>query len=89
MEGACHDGWEPHEEVIDRFDTAVARHTILAAACNRTLIIGTHGIALTIWLASRYSLHPSPAQFWAALRFPDIIDVDRAAGTAYRRRASA
>jgi hypothetical protein len=63
----------------------VARHAALAAARNQTLIIGTHGIALTIWLASRYSLHPSTAQFWAALRFPDIIDVDRTAGTISRR----
>lgn len=83
--GARHDGWEPHEEVIDRFDAAVARHTALAAACNKTLVIGTHGLAPTIWLASRYFLHPSPAQFWEALRFPDIIDVHRTAGTVSHR----
>jgi broad specificity phosphatase PhoE len=85
VQGARHDGWESHEEVTDRFDAAVARHAALAAACNRTLIIGTHGLAPTIWLASRYFLRPGPAQFWAALRFPDIIDVDRTAGTVSRR----
>jgi broad specificity phosphatase PhoE len=85
LEGARHDGWEPHQEVIDRFDAAAARHAVLAAACNQTLIIGTHGIAATIWLASKYSLRPSPARFWEALRFPDIIDVDRTGGMVSRR----
>jgi hypothetical protein len=85
VEGAHHHGWEPHQEVIDRFDAAVARHAVLAAARNQTLIIGTHGIAPTVWLASRYCLRPSPVQFWAGLRFPDVIDVDRTAGTVSRR----
>jgi hypothetical protein len=85
VQGARHDGWESHEEVTERFDAAVARHTAFAAASNRTLIIGTHGLAPTIWLAGRYSLHPNPAQFWAALRFADVIDVDRTSGDVSRR----
>ncbi|MEV0903104.1 hypothetical protein [Actinoplanes sp. NPDC049802] len=85
VQGARPDGWEAHEEVTARFDAAVARHAALAAACDRMLIIGTHGLAPTIWLASRYVLQPSPARFWAALRFPDIIDVDRTTGAVSRR----
>jgi len=85
VDGARHDGWELHQEVVERFDAAVARHTVLAAAGNSTLTIGTHGLAATVWLASRFPLHPSPAQFWAALRFPDIVDVVPAAGTLSRR----
>ncbi len=70
---------------VDRFDAAVARHAALAAAGNQILVIGTHGLAPTVWLASRVSLDPDPAHFWAALRFPDVIDVDLAGGTASRR----
>jgi hypothetical protein len=33
-------------------------------------------MAMTIWLARRYVLEPDPAQFWAALRFPDPVEID-------------
>jgi broad specificity phosphatase PhoE len=85
LEGVRHAGWEAHAEVVNRFDAAVARHAGLAAARNEILVIGTHGLAPTVWLASRVPLDPDPARFWAALRFPDIIDVDLAGGTAARR----
>jgi broad specificity phosphatase PhoE len=81
VEGVHHDGWEAHQDVIARFDAAVVRHASIAAARNATLIVGTHGLAPTVWLASRYRLEPDPAAFWAALRFPDIIEVDLAAAT--------
>ncbi len=86
VEGVCHDGWEPLAQVVSRFDAAVDRHAALAAAQDRPLVVGTHGLAPTVWLASRLALAPSPAEFWAALQFPDVIDVDLAAGTATRRR---
>jgi len=70
------DGWEPRDEVIARFDAAVARHAAAAAASGATLVIGTHGLVLTRWLASRVELRPSPADFWASLRFPDMIELD-------------
>ncbi len=73
--GTSHDGWEPHEAVAARFDAAVTRHAV--AAGDKVLVIGTHGLAPTVWLAGRFELKPSPAEFWAALRFPDLIDVDR------------
>jgi broad specificity phosphatase PhoE len=60
---------------------AVARHAALAA--GRTLVIGSHGMAMTVWLAARTGLDPGP--FWARLRFPDMIDVDLGAGVARRR----
>ena len=83
MEGVCHDGWEPHEQVAARFDAAVSRHAKLAAARNLPLVIGTHGLAPTVWLAHRRLLG-DPAQFWEDLRFPDLIEVDLAAATASR-----
>lgn len=72
--GVCHSGWEAHDQVIARFDAAVSRHT--ASAGGKTLIIGTHGMVPTVWLASGVPLTPSPEDFWEQLRFPDLIEVD-------------
>lgn len=85
VEGARHPGWEAHAHVVARFAAAVARHAVLAEAANRTLVIGTHGLALTVWMAGLTQLEPSPARFWEQLRFPDVIDVDLVGGTATRR----
>jgi broad specificity phosphatase PhoE len=74
--GECPDGWEPRDQVIARFDAAVVRHATAAAEQNRTLVIGTHGLAPTVWMASRYRLGTDPARFWADLRFPDIVEID-------------
>jgi hypothetical protein len=87
VEGDLPDGWEPHNQVVRRFDDAVVRHAATAATQARTLIVGTGGLAPTIWLASRYHLEPDPAQFWAALRYPDLIEVDLLHGVV-RRPAS-
>jgi hypothetical protein len=84
VEGALPEGWEPHDQVVRRFDDAVVRHAAQAAAQARTLIVGTGGLAPTIWLASRYHLAPDPAQFWDALRYPDVIEVDLRDGTVRR-----
>jgi broad specificity phosphatase PhoE len=84
VDGVRHEGWEAHNQVIHRFDVAVARHAGIAAARHSTVVIGTHGLAPTIWLASRCSLRPSPTQFWQALRFPDVIEVDLTSGTVSR-----
>ncbi|GIG92665.1 hypothetical protein Pen02_76010 [Plantactinospora endophytica] len=68
-----------------RFDTAVARHAEIAAARGDTLVVGTHGLAPTLCLASRIALDPGPAHFWADLRFRDVIEVDLADGMVSRR----
>jgi broad specificity phosphatase PhoE len=69
VDGVQHDGWEPRAAVVARFDAAIARH----AAPGRTLVVGTHGMAATAWLAARTAIEPGP--FWAALRFPDIVEI--------------
>jgi len=84
VEGAERDGWEAHAAVVRRFGDAVARHAELAAAVGGTLIIGTHGLAATVWLASRLPVRPSPAQFWSSLRLPDVVEVDLVADTVSR-----
>jgi len=76
-----HDGWEVPAAVAARFEAAVARHAERAG--RRTLVVGTHGMAMTVWLVTRVDL--DPAGIWAALRFPDMIDVDLAAGAVSRR----
>ncbi|WP_433384727.1 histidine phosphatase family protein [Actinoplanes sp. CA-142083] len=73
---ASRDGWEARDEVVGRFDAAVARHAGRAAASGVTLVVGTHGLAPTLWLAARVGLRPSPGAFWASLRFPDVVEVD-------------
>ena len=73
--GADHSGWEPRERVVARFDRAVAVHLVRAA--GRTLVIGTHGMAMTAWLAARVG-PLDPGEFWAGLRFPDVLAVDLA-----------
>jgi broad specificity phosphatase PhoE len=80
LEGAGPDDWEPPAQVTDRFDAAVTRHAQIAADRQQVLIAGTHGLAVTIWLASRVRLEPSPAGFWASLGFPDLIEVDLSTG---------
>jgi broad specificity phosphatase PhoE len=72
VDGLEHDGWEPREEVAARFEAAVSRHR--AAAAGRPLFIGTHGLALTTWLAGRMRI--KAGEFWAGLRFPELIEVD-------------
>lgn len=84
VEGACPDGWEPHARVVARYEEALSRHARTAAARQQNLIVGTHGLALTVWLASRLRLAPTPADFWASLRFPELIEVDLVAGRVRR-----
>ncbi|GGN87451.1 hypothetical protein GCM10010112_70100 [Actinoplanes lobatus] len=70
LNGADHEGWEPRDQVVGRFAAAVDRH----AAAGGTLVIGTHGLAGTLWLASRHAVGWPAEQFWEALRFPDLIE---------------
>ncbi len=72
VDGVDHAGWEPRAEVAARFDAAIEEH--LALAGERTLVVATHGMALTIWLTARAGL-ANPGEFWAALRFPDLVPV--------------
>ena len=81
VDGTDYPLWEPHADAVRRFDEAVADHQ--ARAGGRPLVIGTHGMVLTLWLTARIGL-ASPAAFWSALRFPDTYAVDLAARTATR-----
>jgi broad specificity phosphatase PhoE len=80
--GTDHPGWEERAAVAARFGSAVRRW--LAQAGSRPLVIATHGMALTLWLSATLTI-ADPGQFWAGLRFPDVLEIDPATG--YVRRA--
>jgi broad specificity phosphatase PhoE len=79
--GARIDNWEPREQVVARFAAAVAEARQLAG--DRDLVIATHGMAMTLWLASELGL-PDPVQFWDDLRFPDLLKIGLRACTVTR-----
>lgn len=81
LRGIDLDGWEPRERVAARFDAAIERHAAVSRAGERTLVVGTHGTALTVWLAHRVRHSFDPIGFWEGLRFPDVVFVDLTSGT--------
>ncbi|MEV0644467.1 histidine phosphatase family protein [Phytomonospora sp. NPDC050363] len=70
LAGTTHPGWEPRDHVAARFAAAIADH--LATAGTAHLIVATHGMAMTIWLATITDM-PDPVAYWRALAFPDVI----------------
>jgi broad specificity phosphatase PhoE len=79
--GVDYTDWEAREDVVRRFGAGVAEH--VAAAEGRPVVIGSHGMAMTLWLTATVGLD-DPGAFWAALRFPDAHVVDLSAGTVVR-----
>ena len=77
--GTDHAGWEPRDAVRRRFDEGI-RFWLRADA--PTLAVASHGMAMTLWLAS-IGLR-DPGQFWSELRLPDVFDVDLASGNVTR-----
>jgi broad specificity phosphatase PhoE len=70
--------WEPRADVIGRFQAGIDAWS--ARAGDRPLVVGSHGMAMTIWLSSVVDLG-DVAGFWRDLRFPDALAVDLAAAT--------
>jgi broad specificity phosphatase PhoE len=66
--GHRHQGWEPHDAVIRRFDAAVRDG--LGASQRAPLVVVNHGQALTLWLRSVGAVN-DPLRFWSELAFPD------------------
>lgn len=81
VEGSRHPRWESHADAARRFNEGIADH--LDRAAGRPLVVGTHGMVMTVWLSTRIGL-ASPGAFWSDLRFPDAYAVDVAARTAVR-----
>ncbi len=85
LSGSGPAGWEPRSEVATRFDAGI-RHW-RAIAGDRVLVVATHGMAMTLWLAATVGLD-DPAGFWAGLRFPDLLSVDLERRTVSHRQRS-
>ena len=81
VDGADRPGWEPRAEVARRFDEGIAE--LLVCAAGRPLVVASHGMAMTVWLHARGCVD-RPGEFWAALRFPDVLTVDLASSTVTR-----
>ena len=67
-------GWEPHKSVVSRFDAAISDFIVASG----DVVIATHGLAPSLWLASRTSIDLLP--FWEALTFPDAWRFDTESG---------
>jgi hypothetical protein len=67
--------------VADRFDYGV--RYMMGGDYDSPLVIGSHGMAMTVWLSSRLRL-ADPAAFWSDLRLPDVLVVNLKGGTVGR-----
>jgi broad specificity phosphatase PhoE len=67
-----HIGWEPRGAVALRMGGALRRHRA------DTMVIGTHGMALTAWLvhAGVLPAGESAARYWERLEFPHVVRVE-------------
>jgi len=74
-DGGC-DGWEPHAKVVARVGAAVDE--ALREFPEGDLVVAGHGLALTLFAASRWGFAPAP--FWRKLTFPDAWRFDLETG---------
>lgn len=84
VEGVAQPGWETAADVAARFDAAVADALAAAVAAGRPdLVAATHSMVLTCWLVHRgvVPAGAAAAEFWDALRLPDLLAVDLPART--------
>ncbi|CAM3330032.1 histidine phosphatase family protein [Stackebrandtia soli] len=67
--------WEPHAEVVARFDGAI-RESL--AADTRPLVVVTHGLAMTLWIDTVLDIGDRVA-WWRRLGFPELVTVPASA----------
>lgn len=76
-------GWETSSAVAQRFDDGIA--AVQQQAAGRTVVVGTHGMSMTLWLVHRGLVSSEDAaRFWEGLRFPDCWQVSAQQGTVTR-----
>jgi broad specificity phosphatase PhoE len=71
LEGHSLVGWEPRAAVADRFDAAVIDGSQWSTG---TVVVFTHGLAMTLWL-QRIEAVADAAAFWSGLTLPDVWQV--------------
>lgn len=80
VDGVDHPGWEPRAAVAARLQATVD-DGLAAAEPDGVLVLGTHGMALTVWLTS-VGLLDDPGAFWAGLGFPTLLRLAADPGSA-------
>lgn len=73
LDGDLLDGWEDPAAVVARFQQAVSRARL--AAAGLPVVLGTHGMAMTLWLAHRQGLD-RPSLLWDTLELPDVVRIE-------------
>ena len=69
LAGRRHQGWEPPDAVASRFDAAVTDAVRVSGGAS--VVVFTHGLALTLWLQSIGAVKDAP-RFWSELTLPDV-----------------
>ena len=69
LRGEQHDGWEAHAAVEERVRLAVAE--AIARAGGQSVVVVTHGLAMSLHLGERLGGDFDRESFWSRLAFPD------------------
>ncbi|OAI38919.1 hypothetical protein AYO38_01890 [bacterium SCGC AG-212-C10] len=80
LRDGAQEGWESPTDVVARFSAAVDE--ALAHAGHQPLVVVNHGLALSLYAASKATVDLLP--FWRALTFPDAWQLDLSTGSLSR-----
>ena len=75
LAGAAEPGWEPREDVLARFSAGI---TDARATADGMIVVVSHGMAISLWVASIASIEV--VSWWRALALPDAWAVNIDAG---------
>ena len=76
LRGEQHEGWEAHDAVEQRMHVAVAE--AISRSGDGSVVVVTHGLALSLHLGQRLGGDFDRESFWSRLAFPDawVLDGD-------------
>ncbi|MCL4243147.1 MAG: phosphoglycerate mutase family protein [Dehalococcoidia bacterium] len=74
--------WEPRERAVERFAAGVDAAMAANSCSPGDVVIVNHGLAMSLWLASRSGIDLVP--FWQGLAFPDAWRLDLETGEVRR-----
>lgn len=69
LRGEQHEGWEAHDAVEERMHLAVAE--AISRSEGRSVVVVTHGLAMSLHLGQRLGGDFDRESFWSRLAFPD------------------
>ncbi|MGE3574224.1 MAG: histidine phosphatase family protein [Dehalococcoidia bacterium] len=74
LSGRDEPGWEARASVVSRFSEAID----FAGQSSELPVVVSHGLATTLWLASRTGINSEP--WWRELTLPDAWQIDTTTG---------